>query len=175
MTFTFDRADPVRDREPLVRFNVAYLEWLEAEIGRSHGCSLTALLERPIPDYVAATLDKLCAETPPAGVFYVVRLDGAPVGMGGLRRVRGGVAEVKRIYACPSVRGRGLGAAVLNRLIDDARAFGFRELMLDSGPFMTSAHRLYEAAGFEDIPAYPEAEVPEPLRHDWRFMRLPLA
>ncbi|MFN9251818.1 MAG: hypothetical protein ACK58O_12310, partial [Brevundimonas sp.] len=37
-----------------------------------------------------------------------------------------------------------------------------------------SAHRLYEAAGFVDIPPYPNAEVPEALHYDWRFMRLGL-
>lgn len=47
---------------------------------------------------------------------------------------------------------------------------GYREVILDTGPFMTSAHRLYEAAGFLDIPAYAEAEVPQALHHDWRFM-----
>jgi hypothetical protein len=40
---------------------------------------------------------------------------------------------------------------------------------------MTSAHRLYEAAGFVDIPAYADAEVPEALHHDWRFMRCKLS
>lgn len=40
----------------------------------------------------------------------------------------------------------------------------------DSGPFMTSAHRLYQAEGFRDCEAYEGAEVPEHLRHNRRFM-----
>jgi hypothetical protein len=64
-----------------------------------------------------------------------------------------------------------VGARVLARLMDDARAFGYRELLLESAPFMKSAHRLYEAAGFTDIAPFVEAEVPEALTHDWRFMR----
>ena len=55
--------------------------------------------------------------------------------------------------------------------MDDARSFGFRELVLDTGPIMTSAHRLYEARGFIDSMPYPEAKVPQPLHHGWRFMR----
>jgi GNAT superfamily N-acetyltransferase len=174
LTLEFRRADPVQDRNPLLRFNVEYLEWLEAQISARFATSLTALLERPIPDYVDATLDKLCASVPPEGVFYLVSHDELPVGMGGLRRVGDGVGEVKRIYASPAVRGRGIGTAIMSRLIKDARAFGFDEIVLDTGPFMTSAHRLYEAAGFVDIPPYPNAEVPEALHYDWRFMRLGL-
>lgn len=175
MTISFQRADPVQDREALTRFNIAYLDWMEAEIAERYGQSLTALLGRPIPDYVTAALEKLCAGVPPEGVFYLVRFDDAPVGMGGLRRVGDKVGEIKRIYASPAVRGQGIGAAILDRLIADAREFGFKELVLDSGPFMTSAHKLYEAAGFQDVAANPNAEVPSALHHDWRFMRLTLA
>jgi GNAT superfamily N-acetyltransferase len=95
--------------------------------------------------------------------------------MGGLRRVSDGVGEIKRIYVPKAVRGAGVGVRILDRLIEDARSFGYRELVLDTGPFMTSAHRLYEAAGFVDIPAYADAEVPEALHHDWRFMRCKLS
>ena len=47
-------------------------------------------------------------------------------------------------------------------------------MRLDSGPFMTSAHQLYQAEGFRDRPSYPGAEVPNELHHDWRFMELDL-
>lgn len=43
-------------------------------------------------------------------------------------------------------------------------------VFLDFGPFMMSAHRLYEAEGFRDRPIYDDAEVPSVLHHDWRFM-----
>lgn len=174
MALSFDRADPVRDRDALIRFNVDYLGWLQECIDERYGVSLTALLGEPIPTYVASALAKLCAAEPPEGVFYLVRLDGSPVGMGGLRKGWGAVGEIKRIYASPAARGQGVGAAILDRLIADARDFGHEAVVLDSGPFMTSAHRLYEAAGFEDIAAYPNAEVPQDLHYDWRFMRLTL-
>jgi len=174
MNLDFVRADLVRDRHVLVRFNVAYLNWIGEAVQERFGLSLPDILGAPIPDYVEAALEKLCAGTPPSGVFYVV-LDGeAAVGMGGLRRVREGVGEIKRIYVPEAVRGGGVGAKILDRLMHDARAFGYRELVLDTGPFMTSAHRLYDAAGFVDVPPYSEAEVPEALHHDWRFMRCEL-
>ena len=97
------------------------------------------------------------------------------MGMGGLRKAGKGVAEVKRIYVSPASRGAGLGEKILDRLVSDARAFGYRELLLETGPFMTSAHRIYEAAGFEGTQPFAEAEVPEVLRHDWRFMSCKLS
>lgn len=63
---------------------------------------------------------------------------------------------------------------MLDRLIEDARSFGYRELVLDTGPFMTSAHRLYEAVGFFDVPAYVEAEALQALHYDWRLLRCKL-
>lgn len=171
MDLTFDRADLDRDRDILVGYNVAYLEWIAAAVAKRFPLSLSDLLGAPIPDYVVGALDKLCEGTPPNGVFYLARVDGAPAGMGGLRRVNDGIGEIKRIYVPETMRGGGLGARILERLMADARAFGYRELVLDTGPFMTSAHRLYEAVGFVDIAPYPEAEVPEALHDDWRFMR----
>ena len=59
----------------------------------------------------------------------------------------------------------------MNRLIDDARAFGCDTAVLDSAPFMHSAHRLYAAAGFTDCPPYPGSEAPQALMAVWRFMQ----
>ncbi len=171
MNLSFVRADLAMHREVLTRFNIEYLDWADASVRDHFGLALPSLLGMSIPDYVDGALEKLCEETPPDGVFYVVFDGDAAMGMGGLRRVGDAVAEIKRIYVSPTCRGGGTGAKILDRLVSDARSFGYQELLLETGPFMTSAHRIYEAAGFEDTAPYSEAEVPEELRHDWRFMR----
>ena len=171
---TFEPADAGRDRAVLTELNVAYLDWLDANIQRDFGLELPALLGDPIVDYVAATLDKLCAAEPPEGVFYLVRRNGGVVGMGGVRRTGDGVSEMKRVFVRPDQRGGGLGATIVRRLIADATSFGYASMRLDSGPFMTSAHRLYEAEGFRDRPIYDGAEVPSELHHNWRFMECSL-
>jgi GNAT superfamily N-acetyltransferase len=170
---TFHSADlrRVPDLDTLTRFNIAYLNWIAENVQAHFGLAVTDLINSSIPDYVTAALDKLCESAPPEGVFYIVFDSDRAVGMGGLRRVREGVGEIKRIYVAPDVRGAGAGAKILARLIEDGRAFGYPELVLETGPFMQSAHRLYEAAGFVDCAPYPEAEVPAPLYHGWRFMR----
>ncbi|TDT16975.1 acetyltransferase (GNAT) family protein [Ilumatobacter fluminis] len=174
MPTTFEPADAGRDRAVLTELNVAYLDWLDASIQQTFGLDLPALLNQPIVEYVEATLGALCAAEPPEGVFYLVRRDGAAVGMGGVRRTTDEAAEMKRVFVRPSQRGTGLGADIVRRLVSDARSFGYTSMRLDSGPFMTAAHRLYEAEGFRDRPIYAGAEVPSELHHDWRFMELDL-
>jgi hypothetical protein len=49
-------------------------------------------------------------------------------------------------------------------------AFGCEKAVLDSAPFMASAHRLYAAAGFVDCPMYEGSEAPQDLLAVWRFM-----
>jgi GNAT superfamily N-acetyltransferase len=174
MTVTFELADARRDRAPLTEFNIGYLDWLDANIQRDFGVRLSALLGESIPAYVARTLPQLCAASPPQGAFYLVRRDGRAVGMGGVRRTSDGAAEMKRVFVLPDQRGTGLGGVIVKRLIADAASFGYRSMRLDSGPFMTSAHRLYEAEGFRDCPRYEGAEVPSELHDNWRFMELEL-
>jgi len=60
----------------------------------------------------------------------------------------------------PTFRGNRLGDHMLNRLLSDARSFGYKIVLLDSGPFMTSAHKVYERCGFQERAPYQEAEVP---------------
>ncbi|MEM7702410.1 MAG: GNAT family N-acetyltransferase [Pseudomonadota bacterium] len=170
MSLVFVKADLKKHREVLTRFNIEYLDWADSSVRDHFGLALPSLLGMPIPDYVGGALEKLCEGTPPDSIFYVVFDGDTAIGMGGLRRVRAGVGEIKRIYVSPTSRGGGTGAKILGRLVSDARSFGYRELLLETGPFMTSAHRIYEAVGFEDVAPYSGAEVPEELRHDWRFM-----
>ena len=167
----FVPADPLVHRAELLRLNVEYMGWVVAGIGQAFGMAPQDVLRgQSVDDYVAGKIDAVCGAPPPQGVFYLVRLGGELAGMGGLRRVHDGVAELKRVYVRPACRGARLGAAIVDRLLADARAFRYRQVLLDSAPFMAAAHRLYEAAGFTDRPPYPEAEVPRALHGGWRFM-----
>jgi GNAT superfamily N-acetyltransferase len=69
----------------------------------------------------------------------------------------------------PADRGAKLGAAILQRLLADARVFGYERVRLDTAPFMHAAHTLYEAAGFVDCAPYTGSEVPAFLHPKWRF------
>ena len=95
--------------------------------------------------------------TPPRGAFLVARLSDEPVGCGAIRRVPGApadVAEIKRMYTVPAVRGRGVSRVLLAALEADAAALGFRRLQLETGLRQPEAVRLYATAGYDRIPDY---------------------
>ena len=170
---TFRIADPIADRTTLIALNVEYASWVFAEIEKMSGMTARDILGAEVADYIPTVIDKVCGDAPPRGVFYLVEDAGQVVAMGGLRRSDDGVAELKRVYVRPAGRGRGLGETITRRLVDDARAFGYRSLRLDTLPFMGAAQALYEAMGFVDCAPYP-VEMPEAFRDRLRYMALAL-
>ncbi|WP_199520996.1 GNAT family N-acetyltransferase [Jiangella anatolica] len=76
--------------------------------------------------------------------------DGAVAGVGALKPVDAGTAEVKRMYVRPSARGQRAGRALLRRLLTDAAALGHREVRLETARFMTEARELYRSLGFTE-------------------------
>lgn len=170
---TFRIADPVADRAALIALNVEYASWVFAEIEKMSGLTARDILGADVADYIPTVIDKVCGDAPPRGVFYLVEAAGEVVAMGGLRRSEDDIAELKRVYVRPAGRGRRLGEALTRRLVDDARAFGYRALRLDTLPFMGAAQALYESMGFVDRAPYP-VEMPEAFRAHLRYMQLAL-
>jgi GNAT superfamily N-acetyltransferase len=167
---TFIIANPVAHRDDLVALNIEYMSWLSTEGESYFGISAQDSLGMTIAEYVPTILNAVCGERPPRGVFYLVELGHQLVAMGGLRSHSPAVAEIKRVYVRPTHRKAKLGATIVQRLLADARAFGYERVKLDTAPFMHAAHRLYESAGFHDCAPYPESEVPTFLHAKWRFM-----
>jgi GNAT superfamily N-acetyltransferase len=91
---------------------------------------------------------------PPDGAFLVARLDGRPVGCGGVRKLDGATAEIKRMWIDPTARGRGVGGRLLSALEDAARDLGCPVVRLDTSAHLTEAISLYRSRGYADIPAY---------------------
>lgn len=165
------RADPLLDRADLIQLNIEYLSWVFGEVEKTFGVPAGDVVGMPVDEYVPTIIDKVCGAPPPEGIFYLIRADGRLAGMGGLRCLSPGAAEIKRIYVRPEFRGMKLGQQMLERLLSDATSFGYRAVYLDTGLFMKSAHRLYEDYGFLDCTAYEGVEVPSVFHCQWRFMR----
>jgi len=107
---------------------------------------------------------------PPDGLLLLAFEDGAPAGCAGLRRMGGGAAEAKRLFVRPEARGRGAGAALLARLVAEARAAGYRALRLETLPGeMDAAIAMYRRSGFREIAPYAEPPVAGAL-----YLELPL-
>lgn len=110
----------------------------------------------------AAEMDAMPGKyAPPAGALLLARdLDDRPVGCVGLRPIApDGCCEMKRLYVSQEGRGLGIGKALIDAVIREAARIGYREMRLDTLPFMTGAVRLYRKAGFKVIAPYYETPV----------------
>lgn len=91
---------------------------------------------------------------PPGGSLLLALHDERPVGCVALRAAGGGRCEMKRLYVGAGTRGLGVGRALVQAVLDQARAIGYSQIVLDTLPSMADAQRLYEQFGFCDIPPY---------------------
>lgn len=103
--------------------------------------------------------DRECRElpgeyAPPHGALLVGIVGEALAGMVALRARSSDTCEMKRLFVRASARGSGLGRALVEHVIDEARRRGYREMVLDTLPAMRDAQQMYARFGFRDIEPY---------------------
>jgi len=107
---------------------------------------------------------------PPGGRLWLALEDVQPAGCAALRRLDGERCEFKRLFVRSPFRGLGLGRQLLARVIAEAKAAGYRQLVCDTMPVMADALAMYERAGFERTEPYSDHPTPGAI-----FLRLALA
>lgn len=90
------------------------------------------------------------AYAPPEGRLLAAEVNGRIIGCVGLRKVEPGVCEMKRLYVKPEFRGRGIGRALAEAVIGEAREAGYQKMRLDTIDTMTDAISLYRSIGFQE-------------------------
>jgi putative acetyltransferase len=89
---------------------------------------------------------------PPKGALLLARPRNAeePLGCVALRPVpdTSDVCEMKRLYVRRKSQGSGLGRALAEAAIAEARRLGYRRICLDTLPSMVAAQGLYKLLGF---------------------------
>lgn len=106
---------------------------------------------------------------PPAGRLYLAFCGGEPAGCIGLRQLDAQSCEMKRLYVRLRFRGKGIGGMLVQRIIGDAKEIGYRQMFLDTLPFLQSALKLYKGCGFCETERYNDSPVESSI-----FMRLEL-
>ncbi|MWJ18141.1 bifunctional ribosomal protein alanine acetyltransferase/tRNA (adenosine(37)-N6)-threonylcarbamoyltransferase complex transferase subunit TsaD [Clavibacter michiganensis subsp. michiganensis] len=109
--------------------------------------------------------------------WYVVAVDadcGGILGYAGLSCPRGAhAADVQTIAVADGSRGRGIGRALLTRLVAEAHVRGAREVLLEVRADNPVAQALYSSLGFEAIAVRPHYYQPDDV--DAVVMRVALA
>lgn len=99
---------------------------------------------------------------PPTGELFLARHGGTGEALGcvGLRPLTGRCCEMKRLYVTEAGRGRGLGTALVQAVVDTARHLGYREMRLDTLDHMHAARSTYRKFGFVPIEPYYSNPLP---------------
>ena len=95
----------------------------------------------------------------PEGHLYLALWDGEAAGCIALRKLDNRRCEMKRLYVRPAFRGHKIGDALVDRVIQDAKAIGYRYMLLDTLPFLEAAIHMYQKRGFYEIPCYNDSPV----------------
>ncbi len=71
-----------------------------------------------------------------------------------------GEAEFRTLATAPGARGRGVGTALVLACLDRARELGSSRVVISSGNWMFTAHRLYDRLGFVRVPDRDWSPIP---------------
>jgi len=92
---------------------------------------------------------------PPAGRLLLAEFEGQLAACVALHELDSDFCEMKRLYLRPQFRGKGVGRALAERIISEARQIGYRHMRLDTvEPVMKDAVAMYRKLGFKEIAPY---------------------
>ena len=129
-------------------------QFFEGELDRD---DVRVLLAQHFAEMRAGSPPEACHVLPVDGLkttdirFFTLREDGALLGCGALKRLTADHGEVKSMRTASAALGRGVGKAMLDRIVATAKSEGMSRLSLETGSTeqFAAANRLYEKEGFE--------------------------
>lgn len=121
----------------------------------------SVLVEMGVPKvgtaYEDASLNDMHAEYDgPGKAYFVVDADGKIIGGAGiapLANYDGSICELQKMYFLPEVRGKGVGAEMMEKCLRFAKEQGFEKCYIETMPYMEQAQKLYKRSGFRSLDA----------------------
>jgi creatinine deaminase len=126
------------------------------------GPKIVAMLEEHLDDMHSASPEESCHALDLEGLrkpnitFWTVWDGVALMGCGALKELDPGHAEIKSMRTAAAFRGRGVAAAMMGRILEEAAGRGYSRLSLETGAgeFFAPARALYEKFGFVACPPF---------------------
>ena len=109
---------------------------------------------------------------PPLGRLLLAYYDSIPAGTVALRDLGNQICEMKSMFVESQHLGKGIGRALAEAIVQEARIIGYTQMRLDTGPRQIAAQTLYRSLGFREIKPY--YELPQELAEKVLFMELTL-
>jgi len=91
---------------------------------------------------------------PPGGRLLIALWREQLSGCVALRKLEDRICEMKRLYVKPQFRGKGIGRALAEAIIENAREIRYHSMRLDTISSMDGAKALYLSLGFKKIAPY---------------------
>jgi ribosomal protein S18 acetylase RimI-like enzyme len=90
----------------------------------------------------------------PGNEFLLAYFESKPVACVAIRRWDNQSCEMKRMFVLPHFRNKGIASFLTQQVIDRAKRFGYKKVLLDTNLEMQAAVRLYKKHGFTETGAY---------------------
>jgi len=87
------------------------------------------------------------------GLLLAALDDGKVIGTGGIRMLKGDVAELKRLWLLEEYHGQKIGFRVVSMLLDFAREQGYTSVYLETSSLQKQAIAFYKKVGFHEVPS----------------------
>lgn len=142
---SIQRAETPDDLDAVRALIRGFVRWTMAGIAQTDNPAIFAGLETELAGLPGRY-------GPPTGSLVLARLEGKPVGCVAFYAHDASTIEVKRMFVLPQARGHGIGGRMMELLLAQARAAGFRRVLLSSHHSMHAAHATHRRAGFHEVP-----------------------
>lgn len=167
------RSRCARRRDAAARPNCdhSFGEMTEVDVRRAHPCEAEAskIIRSYMEDIVsrwhgrpatAEEVDEALEDEPatdlsePDGYLAIAYVSDVPAGVGGVRFLENGIAELTKVFTVRDRRGNGIGSIVLDHLEQVARDAGCSSIRLDTRSDLHEACRMYERRGYLRVAAF---------------------
>ena len=142
-----------------MEFVLAVEDPMAPDVGAVLARHLAVMHEETPPAHVHALPARRLQD--PAVTLFGARCEGVLIAVGAIRRLGAAHAELKSMHTVEEARGKGVGRAMLNHLLQAAAASGYARVSLETGTMAAfeAAREMYLSAGFRPCEPFGEYTV----------------